>query len=79
LAVTWTREQIKDAALQLEPAEREALAEEILLSISSAERDEIDAAWLEEARRRDAEFGGRTDDCIPVDEVIAALRKKALG
>jgi Putative addiction module component len=68
-----TREQIKTAALELDPVEREALAEEILLSIADAERSAIDAAWLAEARQRDA---GKSSD-RPVDEVIDRLRNKA--
>ena len=59
--MTLTKEQLKSAALQLDPAEREALAEELLLSIDGADREEIDAAWLAEARRRDADFrAGKT-------------------
>lgn len=57
-----TREQIRSAAMELDPAEREVLAEELLLSLPDADRDAVDAAWLAEARRRDAAFalGGTT-------------------
>lgn len=51
-----TREQIKAAALELDPVERERLAEELLLSIDDTERNTIDQAWLIEAHRRDDEF-----------------------
>lgn len=76
--MTLTKEQIKDAALRLEPAEREALAEELLLSIGSAEREQIDAAWLTEVRRRDAAYRDGVGAAKPVDEVIERLRKKAV-
>ena len=75
--MTLTREQIRTAALQLDPVEREALAEELLLSIGEADRQAIDAAWLAEAHRRDADFlTGRTG-AKPADQVIARLLDKA--
>jgi putative addiction module component (TIGR02574 family) len=78
MPVTWTKEQIKDAALRLEPAEREALAEELLLSVGPAERGQIDAAWLAEVRRRDAAYRDGNVAAKPVNEVIERLRKNAV-
>jgi putative addiction module component (TIGR02574 family) len=75
--MTLTREQIKTAALQLAPAEREALAEELLLSIDEADRHSIDAAWLAEARRRDADLAAGRTSARPVDQVIERLLRKA--
>jgi putative addiction module component (TIGR02574 family) len=72
-----TREQIKSAALSLDPAEREALAEELLLSLSDLDQAEIDAAWLGEAHRRDADYATGKTTAKPVDEVLARLRAKA--
>src|SRR5438309_719846 len=63
-----TKEEIKNAALKLDPAEREALAEELLLSIDSAERAEIDAAWLAEAHRRDADFRAGKTSAKPTED-----------
>jgi putative addiction module component (TIGR02574 family) len=74
--MSLTRDQIKDAAMQLDPAEREALAEELLLSIDGVEREAIDAAWLAEAHRREASFVAGTTGAKPVDEVIRRLRSK---
>jgi hypothetical protein len=68
------KDQIKAAALQLDPIEREALAEEILLSIDGVERDAIDSAWLSEAHRRDAAFIAGQATSKPVDEVIARIK-----
>jgi hypothetical protein len=68
-----TREQIKNAALELDPADREILAEEILLSISNHERSAVDEAWLTEIRRRDA----AKPNGKPIEEVIERLRNKA--
>jgi hypothetical protein len=75
--MTLTIDQIKTAALKLDRAQREALAEELLLSIGGAERQAIDAAWLAEARRRDADFLAGKTGAKPVDEVIDRLGGKA--
>ena len=72
-----TREQIRAEAMSLQPAEREALAEELLLSLTDGDRDAIDAAWLAEAHRRYAEYEGGRATASPVDEVIARIRAKA--
>lgn len=71
-----TKEEIKDAALKLSPSEREALAEELLLSIDDAQSDEIDAAWLAESRRRDADFIAGKTTARPATEVIDRLLNK---
>jgi len=71
-----TKEQVRSAALQLDPLDREALAEELLLSIDGEQSSAIDAAWLEEARRRDEDFlAGRTSG-RPVGDVIGRLNAK---
>lgn len=75
--MTLTKEQIKSAALLLAPADREALAEELLLSIGETDRQAIDAAWLAEAHRRDADFRAAKTSAKPADEVIARLLGKA--
>ncbi len=72
-----TKDEIKDAALKLDPAEREMLAEELLLSVSQSERGAIDSAWLVEARRRDADFTAGKCHAKPVDQVVARLEQKA--
>jgi hypothetical protein len=51
----------------------EALAEELLLSIDAREREQIDAAWLQEIRRRDATYSERRGRATPVEDVIARL------
>ncbi len=71
--MSLTKEQIKSAALELAPAEREALAEELLLSVTELERDAVDAAWLAEAKRRDAAFRRGETGAKPVEDVIARL------
>jgi len=69
-----TKDQIKTAALELNPAEREALAEELLMSISATEGESVDSAWLQEVKRRDSLFRQQKTIAKPVDEVIARLK-----
>ena len=57
----------------LDPIEREALAEELLLSIDGAERDVVDQAWLTEIRRREADFAAGKTGAKPVEQVIDRL------
>ena len=74
--MAMTKEQIRSAAMQLDPAERESLAEELLLSVSDAEREEIERAWLEEARRRTAAYKAGLTAGKPVNEVLDRLTRK---
>ena len=69
-----TKEQIKDAAMKLEPTEREALAEELLLTLPETEDEAVDAASLEEAKRRYESFLKSGGVAKTVDEVVARLR-----
>ena len=74
--MAYTREQLLAAALELEPAEREALAEELWLSLTDAEQEQIDREVLEEAERDTAEYeAGRTVG-RPVEEVLDRLLRK---
>jgi hypothetical protein len=71
-----TKEQLRTAALLLDPLDREALAEELLLSIDAEQSAAIDAAWLDEARRRDEAFIAGRMPGKPVGEVIDRLMVK---
>jgi len=72
-----TKDQVKLAAMQLDPIDREMLAEELLLSIDQRQSAEIDAAWLAELKRRDAEFVAGRVEAKAVDEVINRLLSKS--
>ena len=74
--MSLTKQQIKTAAMELDPVEREALAEELLLSISDSEREQIEAEWLDEAKRRDAAFLAGQMTASPVEDVIDRIRRK---
>jgi putative addiction module component (TIGR02574 family) len=75
--MSLSKEQIRMEALQLAADDRTALAEELLLSIPAEEQEAIDASWLEEVRRRDAEFKARKLSSTPAEVVIERLRRKA--
>lgn len=69
-----TKDQVRAEALALDPKERETLAEELWLSlIDDSDRDEIDAAWLAEVRRREETAQRDRTLGLPVDEVIARV------
>jgi putative addiction module component (TIGR02574 family) len=69
-----TKDQIKSAAMELDPNEREALAEELFQSLSSPEQQAIDAAQLEEAKRRYETFIQSGAVANTSDEVVARIK-----
>ena len=68
-----TKNELLAEAMALAPEEREALAEELWLSLDGEDRESIDAAWLEEARRRDAAYASGQVQAKPADEVVQRL------
>jgi hypothetical protein len=71
--IRMTKEQLLAEAMVLDPEQRGALAEELWLSLDGASRQEIDAAWLDEARKRDAELAAGVAKTSSVDEVLGRL------
>ena len=71
--MSMTKDQILAEAMALGPDEREALAEELLLSLNGGQQAAVDAAWLEEVRRRDAAFAAGQIQESDLDEVMARL------
>ncbi len=74
-----TKDQIISEAMSLTPAERQSLAEQLLLSLNDDDREAIDAAWLEEARQRDAEFARGEMRSSTVDDAVARILSKGKG
>lgn len=72
-----TKEQIYEQAMSLRPTEREALAEQLLLSVTDDDQAAIDAAWLAEARRREEAFSRGEMTTSSVDEVIGRVQARA--
>jgi putative addiction module component (TIGR02574 family) len=75
--MSLTRQELKSEAMKLAPEDREALAEELLLSIDNTSREAIDAAWLAEVHRRDEAFEAGKSAASPVADVVARLQHKA--
>jgi len=71
-----TKDQIKSEAMQLGAAEREALAEELLLSLSENDCEEIDAAWLTESKRRYDAFRAGSTKASSVEDAIERILNK---
>jgi putative addiction module component (TIGR02574 family) len=73
--MTAVRERILKDAMALSPAEREALAEDLVASLLPMDQDHV-AAIVAEAEDRLAAYGAGESAAIPADEVMAKLRKK---
>ncbi len=71
-----TIDELKAAALRLDPEERAQLATELIVSLDDLSEGEIERLWVEEAMRRDAEIDAGTARAIPADEVFAAARAR---
>lgn len=67
-------EQIEAAALSLPPDGRARLAERLLASLE--DDPEMTAAWIAEAKRRDAEIESGRVSPLPAEEVFAKARAK---
>ena len=70
-----TFDEVAEEAMRLPAATRALLAERIVESLDSAEADEIQRAWIDEAiRRRDDVRAGRVQS-VAGDEVLAEVRR----
>jgi putative addiction module component (TIGR02574 family) len=67
-------EQIEAAALSLPPDGRARLAERLLASLE--DDPEMTAAWIAEAKRRDADIESGRVSPLPAEEVFAKARAK---
>jgi putative addiction module component (TIGR02574 family) len=70
-----TRQQLLDEAMALSAEDRERLAEDLWQSLDDSTRDEIDAAWTAEIRRR-IEAIGQGEPLLDGEQVMAELRKR---
>lgn len=66
------RREIIELAMQLEPAERFELAEELLRSVEEVD-PEIDRLWIEEAERRLAAYRAGTVKGIPAEDIFGSF------
>jgi putative addiction module component (TIGR02574 family) len=77
-----TTQDLLNAALELDPRERERLIEQLMASLVSERQfasDEIERAWHAELQRRSAEIDAGTADLVDWPDVrsrIAARRSR---
>jgi len=69
-----TTEQIEQELLKLPMAERARLAEKLIASLD--EDSEVEAAWLEEIRRRDEDLKTGAVAAIPAEDALRSLRSR---
>ena len=65
-----TKDQVLREAMALAPGEREAIAEELFMSLDEQDGETLKAIWLAEAQRRDADFAAGRIKASSVDEVV---------
>jgi len=66
--------EIKTMALALPKADRELLAEELVVSLDQSDHDDIHPEWVEEIRQRIADYRNGSAKTIPGKEVTAQIR-----
>lgn len=66
------RREIVELAMQLEPAERFEVAEELLRSVEQVD-PEIDRLWIEEAERRLAAYRAGKVKGIPAEDIFGSF------
>jgi len=76
MAARRSVESLEEAALRLKPRARAKLAHTIVDSLSGLSRKDLDALWLDEAERREAEMESGKVKGIPGDEVFARIESK---
>jgi putative addiction module component (TIGR02574 family) len=67
-------QQIQEEIRGLSISDKEALLRALWEDLDGPPDPNVDAAWLEEARRRDAEFDSGSVDSVPASEVFERLR-----
>jgi putative addiction module component (TIGR02574 family) len=72
-----TPQQILEAALKLEPGQREQLVEELTASLHGGfASKEIEQAWMQEIERRSQEIDAGTADLVDWSEVQARIAQR---
>ena len=70
--IAMGRHKIIELAMQLEPAERFEVAEELLRSVEQVD-PEIDRLWLEEAERRLAAYRAGRIKGVPAEDIFGTF------
>ncbi len=69
-----TPDQLEQELLKLPAPERARLAERLIASLE--EDSEVEAAWLAEVHRRDAELQSGVVESIPVEDALRGIRTR---
>jgi putative addiction module component (TIGR02574 family) len=66
-----SREAVTDAALALSDNDRAAVAQALIDSLSDAEKQSIDSAWIQECENRLAVYRNGKLESVEADDVFA--------
>jgi putative addiction module component (TIGR02574 family) len=69
-----TTDQIEQELLRLPAPDRARLAERLIASLD--EDSEVEAAWVAEVRRRDAELQSQAVRAIPMEDALSTIRTR---
>jgi hypothetical protein len=71
-------QQIQEEIRELSVADKEALLRLLWEELDGPADGDVDAAWLNEAKRRDAELDAGLDDTMSADDVFRSI-EAAIG
>ena len=74
--MTVELEKLNSELLTLPPQSRAWLAQNLIASLDETNGEEVEALWLEEIRRRDAEIKNGTAQCKPAEQVLQEAREQ---
>jgi len=67
-------QQLQEEIRTLSTSDKEALLRALWEDLDGPADPNVDAAWLEEARRRDSELDAGAVDSVPAEDVFEKLR-----
>jgi putative addiction module component (TIGR02574 family) len=67
-------QQIQEEIRELSTSDKEALLRALWADLDGPADPGVDAAWLDEAKRRDAEMDAGSVESVPASEVFERLR-----
>ena len=67
-------QQIQEEIRELSTSDNETLLRAVWEDLDGASDPGVDAAWLDDAKRRDAELDAGSEESLPASEVFERLR-----
>jgi hypothetical protein len=71
-----TLDEVRRDAMELSDEDRDVLAQELRDSCMTTEERDVEAAWIEEAERRYADWQAGNAEAVSLDETLGELRAK---